>query len=234
MRLNTGLRCLFSGRFRVGVGSSLMACLLTVLAGCATRGTVPSEPVVASPAPPPVPSGPSVTPLPDGRSGFVIREVPNRPEEWQSAFAAAVASLERQDHAAAIELLQEVIAQEPGVTAPYIDIALAYQALGELEPAEENLKKALDLFPAHPVAGNAYGLLLRSGGRFEEARTVYQEVLARFPDYAPAHRNLGILCDLYLGDLECALAQYELYSTANPGDEQVDLWLADLRQRLGR
>jgi tetratricopeptide (TPR) repeat protein len=173
-----------------------------------------------------------MTPLPYG-SGFVIREVPNSPEDWQGDFAAAVACLDRQDYAGAIELLQQVIAHEPGVTAPYIDIALAYRELGKPEPAEENLKKALELFPAHPVVGNAYGLLLRRGGRFTEARTVYQQVLARFPDYAPAHRNLGILCDLYLNDLECALGHYELYSAANSGDEQVNLWLADLRQRLG-
>jgi len=92
----------------------------------------------------------------------------------------------------------------------------------------------LELFPAHPVAGNTYGLLLRSGGRFAEARTVYEQVLAQFPDYGPAHRNLGILCDLYLNDLECALDQYELYSAVEPGDEQVRLWLADLHLRLGR
>ncbi len=233
MRPNRVIHRPRSGWFNVGLGLTLLAGLLTVLSGCATRGTVLPEPAVASLAPPPVPAGPSVTPLPDD-SGFVIREVPNRPENWQSDFAAGVACLDRQDYAGAIELLLPVIAQEPGVTAPYIDIALAYRELGQPEPAEENLKKALELFPAHPVAGNAYGLLLRRGGRFTEARAVYQEVLARFPGYAAAHRNLGILCDLYLNDLACALGQYELYSAANPGDEQVGVWLADLRQRLGR
>ena len=226
------------GRPKVGAAMTLLAIiLLTGLAGCATRATVLPEAVVAdsppSPPPPPVPEGPSVTPLSDGRSGFVIREVPNRPEEWQSDFDAAVACMERQDYSGAVELLQRVITHEPGVTAPYIDIALAYRELGKKELAEENLEKALELFPAHPVAGNAYALLLRTSGRFEEARTVYQQVLTQFPDYAPAHRNLGILCDLYLNDLECAFGQYERYREANPGDEQVNLWLADLRQRLG-
>lgn len=234
MSQKTGIGCLSAGRIQAGVGLILLAGLLSALAGCATPGKVSPEPAVASSAPPPVPTGPSVTRLPDERSGFVIREVPNGPEEWQSDFAAAVACLDRQDYAGAVELLQRVIAHEPGVTAPYIDIALAYRELGKPEPAEENLKRALELFPAHPVAGNAYGLLLRSGGRFTEARTIYEQVLAQFPDYAPAHRNLGILCDLYLNDLQCALGQYELYSATNPGDEQVNLWLADLRQRLGQ
>ena len=231
------MRRLSPGRPKMGAGMTLLAILLTGLAGCATRATVLPEPAVAdgssSPPAPPVPDGPGVTPLPDGRSGFVIREVPNRPEEWQGDFDAAVACMERQDYSGAVELLQRVIAHEPGVTAPYVDIALAYRELGKTDLAEENLGKALELFPAHPVAGNAYALLLRTSGRFEEARTVYQQVLAQFPDYAPAHRNLGILCDLYLNDLECALGQYQRYREVNPGDGQVDMWLADLRQRLG-
>ncbi|MFU8856205.1 MAG: tetratricopeptide repeat protein [Deferrisomatales bacterium] len=231
MSQNPAMRRLSSGWGRVVVASTLLAALLTVLPGCATFGTVPREPAVAGPAPPAEPVGPSVTPLPDG-SGFVIREVPNLPEEWEGDFAAALDCLDRQDYAGAVALLQKVIAQEPGVTAPYTAIALAYRELDQPGPAEESLKKALELFPAHPVAGNAYGLLLRRGGRFAEARTVYEQVLARFPDYAPAHRNLGILCELYLNDLECALGQYELYHAANPGDEQAIVWLADLRQRL--
>ena len=55
-----------------------------------------------------------------------------------------------------------------------------------------------------------------------------------FPDYLPARRNLGILCDLYLNDPACALKQFEIYSEAMPGDAQVKIWIAELRMRLGR
>ena len=49
-----------------------------------------------------------------------------------------------------------------------------------------------------------------------------------------ARRNLGVLCDLYLADLECALSSYEAYMTTVPGDDQAAMWIADLRQRMGR
>jgi tetratricopeptide (TPR) repeat protein len=103
-----------------------------------------------------------------------------------------------------------------------------------LEEAAEHLKTALTLVPEHPVASNEYGLLLRKMGRFAEARGIYEKTLTAFPDYLPARRNLGILCDLYFQDLACALAQYEIYSAAIAGDEQVKMWVADLRARLGR
>ncbi|MBI5063793.1 MAG: tetratricopeptide repeat protein, partial [Desulfatitalea sp.] len=132
-----------------------------------------------------------------------------------------------------IDLLEKVIEKSPGFTAPYINMAIAYQRTGKPEKAEEHLKKALEIFPEHPVACNEYGLLYRKTGRFAEARAIYEKAVARFPDYYPAHRNLGILCDLYLNDPACALSHYEIYSESRPQDKQVKLWIADLRARLG-
>jgi len=83
------------------------------------------------------------------------------------------------------------------------------------------------------VASNEYGLLLRKAGRFAEGRVVYEKSLAVFPEFYPIHKNLGILCDLYLHDLVCAGDHYEIYSKGMPKDEQVKKWIADLHARLG-
>jgi Tfp pilus assembly protein PilF len=203
---------------------------LSYLAGCAADEKIKSVSAVQQL---PIPKGPTVARLDDGREGFVIMEVSHMDEASRRDFEVAVAMLNDREYDGAIELLEKVIEQSPGVTAPYIDIAIAYQRVGKMEQAEEHLKTALHLVPEHPVACNEYGLLYRKTGRFAEARSIYEKVIARFPEYYPVHRNLGILCDLYLNDPTCALNHYEIYSKAMPEDQQVKLWIADLRARLG-
>lgn len=129
------------------------------------------------------------------------------------------------------ELLREVVQRSPGHTAPYINLAMAYEKMGMLPAAEESIKKALALDPSHPVANTTYGLLCRKTGRFAEARQAYERTLKKFPDYVPARKDLGILCDVYLRDVECALNQYQAYSAARPDDKTVQVWIADLEQR---
>jgi Tfp pilus assembly protein PilF len=218
------------GKTGTRAGIAVLAMALSVFAGVAAGGKV-EAPVAQDPS---KGKGPSVAKLQDGREGFIITEIPTMDEASRRDFDRAVAMMKDQDTNRAIDLLEKVIERSPGVSAPYIDVAIAYQRIGKLEQAEKHLQTALTLFPGHPVACNEYGLLYRKTGRFAEARAVYEKAIGRFPEYYPAHKNLGILCDLYLNDPACALEHYEIYSKAMPEDAQVPLWIADLRARLGR
>lgn len=214
------LPAIYASRSMAG---TLSALLLTVFAGCAStpatqEGQQRTEPVISR--------------LDGDTRGFVIEERGAASAETRSAFADAVALLEQEQYQEAIMLLQQVIAAAPELTAPHIDIALAYEHRGDAEKAEEHLQQALQLVPGHPLASNAYGLLLRKNGRFDEARKIFTLSLERFPEYLPTRKNLGILCELYLNDPASALEQYEIYSEATPDDEQVKIWMASLRQRL--
>jgi len=225
---NRGRRGLKVWFRRISAEYLVLAIGLALLAGCAAATKPAPAPVVQAPG---LPEGPSVGHLGDGREGFMIREMPNLETSARQEFEAAVALLKEGRYEPASQLLEKVVEGSPGVTAPYIDLAMAYRKLDKPELAEEQLKKALSLVPDHPVASNEYALLLRQRGRFSEARTVYEKTLASFPEYLPAHRNLGILCDLYLNDRACALEQYQIYSEAMPEDRQVRMWIADLQLR---
>jgi len=217
---------------RTGAGITALVIALSILAGCATNGPAkPQSKIEKSPVS--KPTGPSVASLSDGRDGFIITEVAQMSNASRQDFESAVTMLQEKVYDKAIEILKKVIEQSPGVTAPYINLGMAYQYTGKPEQAEAQFKTALQLIPGHPVASNQYGLLLRKSGRFDEARKIYEQSLERFPDYYPLHRNLAILCDLYLNDQECALTHYETYSQDMPEQDKVKLWIADLRNRMG-
>ena len=182
----------------------------------------------------PVTNEKTVTRLEAGRSGFIITETLDFPAPWRDDFERAVVLMQKNQEEQAIPVLEEIVRQSPGVTAPYINLAMAHRHADEFDRAEELLHVALELVPDHPVANNEYGLLLRQTGRFKEARDIYESTLRLFPEYLPVRRNLGILCELYLDDTACAVEQYTFYNNAYPQDKTVALWIADLNLRLGR
>jgi tetratricopeptide (TPR) repeat protein len=168
--------------------------------------------------------------------GYAIREEVRLSAELREDFEKAVSLLQAEKYDEGIALLLAITThpQASRNTAPHINLAIAYRETDRLEEAEKSLKEALAINPEHPAANNEYGLVLRKTGRFHEARAAYERVLRNYPEYLPARRNLGILCDLFLGDAQCALEHYRIYSAAVPEDKSVALWIADLENRLAR
>jgi tetratricopeptide (TPR) repeat protein len=154
--------------------------------------------------------------------------------EIRADFDAAMARMSAQEYQQGIDLLDKVIARAPKLPVPHINRGIANAKLGNLKAAEEDLKRALELEPGNPVANNEYGQLYRRTGRFAEARKLYEALLAKYPYYPIVHKNLGILCDLYLRDYECALREYEAFGSAEPEDKTIKIWIADVQRRLGK
>ena len=149
-------------------------------------------------------------------------------------FAAALRLLEEGEYDAGIERLLEVASAAPQLAAAHINLGIAYRHVERFELAEASIERALELSPRHPVAHNELGMVRRRQGRFEEARASYERALAEAADFHFARRNLGILCDLFLEDVDCALENYERYGRAFPEHAQVEIWIADLRRRADR
>lgn len=133
-----------------------------------------------------------------------------------------------------IAVLETVVEQAPELSAPRVDLAIAYHRLDDLDAAEDQLQQVLEINPQHPIALNELGIIYRKTARFSEARQSYESALAVYPGYHYARRNLAVLCDLYLADLECAADNYEAYMATVHSDDEAAMWLRDVRYRLGR
>jgi Flp pilus assembly protein TadD len=166
--------------------------------------------------------------------GFVITEEARIGNTVRADYEEGVRLLEQGQDAEGIELLAKAAEEAPQLSAPRIDLGIAYRHAGDLEAAEQQLQMALQINPEHPVVHNELGIVYRKAGRFAEARKSYEAALAIYPGFHFASRNLAILCDLYLADMECALAQYQAYAETAPDDEEVAMWLADIRNRMNR
>jgi len=192
------------------------------LVACSTTTPVAKKAVVHADV-----AGPLVS-----ETGFTLTDNVQIDADTRAQYDNAVRQLEQKQYEQGIASLLKVVQSVPTATAPYIDLGIAYGRNGDLDKAEASFKRALELNPRHPIAYNELGMVYRKKGRFAEARASYEKAIALVPDFHFARLNLAILCDLYLADTACALANYEVYQRAMPDDKQAAMWVADLRTRV--
>ncbi|GAA3964435.1 tetratricopeptide repeat protein [Allohahella marinimesophila] len=160
----------------------------------------------------------------------------------QQQYAAALALMEDGDIEGAQSQLIALTREVPELSEPYVTLGLLVEQNGNIETtdtsetreqqAQQWYERALRANRREDRAHHQLAVLARKRGDFETAERHYQAALEIQPDQPLYHRNIGILYDIYLGKPAVALEQYETYLDLVGEDEQVSLWIVDLKSRM--
>ena len=147
-------------------------------------------------------------------------------------YKLALELMQSEDYRQAISLMENIIEEEPRISGPWVNIAIAYRQLDEIDKAESAIHMALEANPDNPYALNQAGIIMREQGKFSASEEMYKRALAEYPNYPNAHLNLAILCDLYLQNIVCAKSHYQAYQELNQdSDKSIVAWMNDLDRR---
>jgi tetratricopeptide (TPR) repeat protein len=123
------------------------------------------------------------------REGLLKIDVPVA--EYYRLIDLASEAMNEGRHDAAIPLLKEALAANPGDAVVHNSYGSALAATGRLPQAIAQYRKATALSPDYPDAHNNLASALVQTGRMDEAVAEFRKALALKPDFAEAHSGLG-------------------------------------------
>lgn len=162
-------------------------------------------------------------------------KVTTRIEFNQEGYEAALELMKQKKYSDAIVSLQTIIRDSERRAGPFINLGIAYKELGKLNVSKKAFLTATQIDPKSAIAFNELGLVYRKLGEFASAKQAYMESISNKSRYSLPYRNLGILCDIYLQDLPCAIRNYKKYlNLTGKEDKKVGLWIVDLKRRIDK
>jgi cellulose synthase operon protein C len=206
----------------------------TEIMSASVDALVPPVPAPALPDPPiATPADPTAAPVNTAAAAPAAPayNIPKPPARANTEFTRALTLMRGADPTQAILEMQVLTQSYPDLPGPYANLGILHRNANQLAESEAALAKATERAPWDAQTWNEYGLTLRQAGKFAEARAAYERAVKANPSYAPAHRNLGVLLDLFLEDPVTAQSELETYKTLTGEDKPVSGWLAELRAR---
>ena len=203
--------------------------LVLLLAACAS-----TPPTVSEPAP--VPAEPAVvtpTTTPVAAATAPAAVLPALPAALQQRMDQAAELMLAGKKEQALAHYTAVQQAMPGHVSAWLNAALIKREQKELPAALALIEQSLQHRPNEARALTLKGVVLREQGKMADAKASYLAAIAADEGYAPAHRNLAVLADLYLNEPQLALQHMERYAALVGDDKQVQGWVTELRRRAG-
>ena len=135
------------------------------------------------------------------------------------------------DHEAALGRLQGLQRRFPEDSGVALYLGYALEKLGHYDRAEDAYRNTLDLRPDHPRALLRLSTVLIRRRRYDEAQSFLESLTKKYPDYAVAWWNLGVL-HRKLGKPKQAQQVWEQALRVEPENERIRSALMKLSVQL--
>jgi tetratricopeptide (TPR) repeat protein len=153
--------------------------------------------------------------------------------EIKESYKQTSSFIKQNKYQKALNLMIKVKGKYPQLSGPNYQMARIYLLQKQFKKALEQIDISVQKNPRNYYAISLQGVILKNQGKFKEAKLSYLKAIDIFPNYSKSHLNLGVLADLYLGDLELALSEYKTYMTLTSNkDKKVANWILEVNRRL--
>lgn len=160
-------------------------------------------------------------------------KIPRTNEAARQQFQRGVVAMQNSNWSAAQVEFTNLSENYPELSGPWLNLGIIARQKGDLEAAKGHFSHAIEVNQSNQEAYNQLALLHRKQGEFKQAEETFLQAIKVWPGYANVQLNLGILYELYMGDMESALEHYQNYQRLqSEPDKKVAGWIIDLQRRL--
>ncbi len=153
--------------------------------------------------------------------------------EIKKAYKQAASLIKQKKLPKALNLMIKIKAKYPQLSGPNYQMARIYLLQKKHEKAIEQVDVSLTKNTRNYYSLSLKGVILKAQGKFKDAKASYLQAIQIYPYYSKSHLNLGVLADVYLGELDLALSEYKTYMklTSNK-DKKVANWVLEVKRRI--
>jgi cellulose synthase operon protein C len=119
----------------------------------------------------------------------------------------------------------------PHAAGPIFNLAVLATQAEQFDRAHALLARAIAIAPTSSMVWDQDAIVLRHLGRFAEAEKAYRAALSADHDNVKAHRNFGVLLDIYQGRSSEAAAEWKQAIELQGTDKVLEGWVAEVARR---
>lgn len=211
----------------------VLAVIFLALLGCEQNPTKKEE------------GKPSIKPeaLATDPSGKIAKIIPNpylenagdAPAAAKTEFVRIQSMIKNGRMNEAVSALTKMRQDYPKLSGPAVNLGLVYWKQKNYAQAGQYFETAQTINKYNPDAYTQFAVMLREQGKFSEAEAQYLKALTVWPHNPQAHRDLGVLYDLYLVQPEKALQHFTMCDQlSSEPNKEIKGWILELNRRLNK